>query len=146
MDMKMEGFRDLEKTLMNLPQGKAKGAARRILKLAGEPIARAGAANAPELSGDLAQSYGVGTRLTKRQKALAPRPGPTEVQVFVGPNDPAALQTEFGNDHQAAQPHLRPAWDAHKAGAVRIIGKGFFDEVMKTVARHAKSVAKKGSK
>ncbi len=37
-------------------------------------------------------------------------------EMFVGPNDPADIQTEFGNEHQQAEPHLRPAWDANKIG------------------------------
>jgi HK97 gp10 family phage protein len=144
MDMKMEGFKDLEKVLMDLPQASAKGVARRILKKAGAPIAAAGAGNAPQESGDLAESYTVSTRLTKRQKAVASRPGPNEVQMYVGPNDPAAVQTEFGNDHQSPQPHLRPAWDAHKHGAIKIIGNLFFDAVTRAAARHAKRTAKRG--
>ncbi|HCO90504.1 MAG TPA: hypothetical protein DIT40_05980 [Alphaproteobacteria bacterium] len=144
MKVKVEGLRDVERALKQLPRATAKASARRILKEAGEPIARAGAANAPQQHGDLAESYGVGTKLTKRQRKVSRRE--SDVEVYVGPNDPGAVQTEFGNDHQSAQPHLRPAWDGHRMGALETIKSGIWGEVTKTIARYQKRMAKKGAK
>lgn len=138
----MEGFKEAEKVMMNLPKATAKAAMRRLLKKAAQPIAEAGRANAPERLGGLKESYGVGTRLSKRQGRVSRRE--SDVEVFAGPNDPAAVQTEFGNDHQSAEPHLRPAWDAEKYNALDIISEGLMDEVSKTVARYAKRMRKKG--
>lgn len=139
---KVEGFKDLEKTLMQLPKATAKASVRRVLKKAAQPIADAGRGNAPEREGGLKESYGVGTRLTKRQRKVSQRE--SEVEVFAGPNDPAAVQTEFGNEHQAAQPHLRPAWDAEKHKALDIIKEEAWADVQKTVVRYQKRQAKRG--
>ena len=141
VSFKVEGFRDLEKALMELPKATAKAAVRRILKKAAKPIADAGRANAPEREGGLKESYGVGTRLTKRQRKVSKKQ--SEVEVYAGPNDPAAIQTEFGNEHQAAEPHLRPAWDAEKRNALEIIKKEMWAEVEKSIARFRKRQARK---
>ncbi len=142
VSFKMTGFKDIEKVLKNLPKATAKASVRRVLKKAAQPIADAGASNAPEAEGNLAASYGVGTRLTKRQRKLSVKE--SEVEVYAGPNDPAAVQTEFGNAHQSAQPHLRPAWDANKFKALDIIKDELWQDVAKTVARYNKKQGRKG--
>lgn len=127
---------------MALPKATAKASVRRVLKKAAQPVADAGRANAPEKDGNLKESYGVGTRLTKRQRRVSPKQ--SEVEVYVGPNDPAAVQTEFGNRRQAAEPHLRPAWEAKKAEVLRIIKEELWADIVKSVARYRKRVAKRG--
>lgn len=144
VSMKFEGGKDLEAALFGLRRAASKAVAKRVLLKAGAPIAAAGAANAPEDSGALAESYGVGVKLTNRQ-AQRNRRG-SAVEVYVGPNDPAAIQTEFGNDHQSAQPHLRPAWDAEKNGALNGIAADMWAEIEKTAARAAKRAATKAAK
>jgi hypothetical protein len=70
----------------------------------------ASAGAAPD-KGGLARSYTVTRELSRRQKSLNQRerrrglyrPGPGG----------EVVQTEFGNAHQAAQPHLRPAFDGN---------------------------------
>lgn len=139
--VKVEGFRELDKALQQLKTATAKGVARRVLMKAGEPIAEAGRANAPlGPTGNLKASYGVGTKLTRRQSKLHKKESP--VEVFVGPNDPAAIQTEFGNEHQAAEPHLRPAWDENKDRALEIISEELGTEIEKATARAAKRAAR----
>jgi len=96
---------------------------------------------APEKYGDLKSSYTIGTKLNKNQQRKSMRE--SEVEVYVGPSDPAGIQTEFGNDHQAAEPHLRPAWDSEKRNALETIKKKAWDDVVKTVKRYRKRMAKK---
>lgn len=141
---RMDGLRELEDLLMELSKPAAKASSRRILKKAGKPMAEAGARNAPEDQGHLKESYGVGTKLTKRQRRQHVKQ--SEVEVFVGPNDPSAVQTEFGNEHQAAQPHLRPAFEAKKHEALRFIGSEFMADIQKTIARQKRRLAKKKAK
>lgn len=129
----MLGFSDCETALAQLPHTTARASARRVLKKAGEPIAEAMAGGAPERSGGLAGSYGVGTRLTPRQRGLHRKQDP--VEVFVGTADPAGVQVEFGNDHQSAQPHARPAWEAEKMRALDVIKAELWADIEKTVAR-----------
>ncbi|WP_147112103.1 HK97-gp10 family putative phage morphogenesis protein [Tateyamaria sp. syn59] len=147
ISFKVDGFKDIERVLMNLPKATAKASVRRVLKKGAQPIADAGQANAPEDEGDLKESYGVGTRLTKRQRKISKKE--SEVEVYVGPGEKAAaqaVQTEFGNVHQAPQPHLRPAWDAQKLNALTIIRKELWADVQKTVERYRKRQAKKGKR
>lgn len=142
--LKVTGFKELDRALMDLPKVTAKASVRRVLKKAGLPIAEAGSGNAPEDSGNLKASYGVGTRLTKRQRNVSTKE--SEVEVYVGPDKSAAvqgLQTEFGNEHQAPQPHLRPAWDAEKRGALDVIRTELAADIEKTVARYNKRQANK---
>jgi len=142
--MKLEGGKDLEKALMELPKASAKASVRRVLKKAAQIIADAGRGNAPEREGGLKDSYGVGTRLTKRQRKLHRRE--SEVEVFAGPNDPAAVQTEFGNEHQAAQPHLRPAWDANKHDALDLVSEELWADVLKSIQRYQRRAASRARK
>ncbi|WP_180901943.1 HK97-gp10 family putative phage morphogenesis protein [Martelella soudanensis] len=144
---KVEGGRDLDKALMELSKAAGKAAVRRALMKAGEPIAEAGAAAAPVgPTGNLNKSYGVGTKLTQRQAKMARRETKNHVEVHVGPNDPAAIQTEFGNEHQAAEPHLRPAWDGNKHQALEIVKIELGKEIDKSVARAAKRAARLAAK
>jgi len=143
--VRVEGLKDLDKALSQLKTATAKGVARKILMKAAQPIADAGQANAPlGPTGNLKGSYGVGTKLTRRQRKLHKKQSP--VEVFAGPNDPAAIQTEFGNEHQTAEAHLRPAWDANKEKALDIIATelgGEIDKAAQRAARRAERLARK---
>lgn len=143
--MEFEGGDELERTLMDLPHTTAKASARRMLKEGGQIIAEAGAANAPEREGDLRASYGVGTKLTRAQRKAARGSGKSDVQVYVGPGEKgyqSGLQTEFGNQHQAAEPHLRPAFNANAQNVLDYIAQAWWADIAKTVARHARKMAK----
>lgn len=145
--MKFEGGKEFEAALRDLPHTTAKASARRMLRMGGEIIARAASALAPVREGDLQRSYGVGTRLTRRQAKMARRGGKQDVEVYVGPGEggyQAGLQTEFGNEHQAAEPHLRPAFDAKVREVVEVIAREWWDDIARTVARHARKQARKG--
>ncbi|MBB4185827.1 HK97 gp10 family phage protein [Sinorhizobium terangae] len=143
--VKVEGLKELDRALQDLKQVTAKGVARRVLLKAATPIAEAGRSNAPlGPTGNLKASYGVGTKLTKRQAKLHRKQSP--VEVFAGPNDPAAVQTEFGNEHQAAEPHLRPAWDANKDRALDIVSKELGTEISKAAKRAARKAAREAAK
>ncbi len=147
--VRVDGLRELDKALAELPKATGKAVLRRTLVKAGKPIAEAGRANAPRKEGHLQASYGVGTKLTRRQASQHKkmfRDERASAEVFVGPNDPAAVQTEFGNEHQMAEPHLRPAWDANAGRALDIIKDELGSEIMKAAARLAKKAARAGGK
>lgn len=143
-EFKFEGGRELEAALAKLPRATAKNVTRRVLKKAAAPIKDDAEANAPTLSGRLRDDVKVGTRLSRRQAAMNRKLGPAEVEVHVGVTDPAGVQTEFGNEHQAAEPWLRPAWDGNKMGALDQIGTDLWDEISKSAARLARKAAKRG--
>lgn len=134
---KIEGLKELDEALTELPKAIARNVLMRALKKAGQPIAAAGEANAPKLTGKLAASYTVSTKLSRRQRKLNPKE--SMVEVYVGPTPAAkSVQTEFGNAHQAPEPHLRPAWDANNQGALTSIRDDLEQEIEKARARLAR--------
>ncbi|MEP3297577.1 MAG: HK97 gp10 family phage protein [Pseudoruegeria sp.] len=138
---KVEGFKEMEVAMMDLPKAAAKGVVRRVLKKAAALIAAAMGSRAPRDKGDLAESYVVGTKLNKRQRRSSRKK--SAIEVYAGTNDSGGVQTEFGNDHQAAQPHARPGWNASKFDALDLIKSEMWGEIAKTVARHQRRLAKK---
>lgn len=98
------------------------------------------------MTGALQISIGVGTKLTKRQGKLHRKMFKSDkasAEVFVGAGGLAqATQVEFGNEHQAAEPYMRPAWDGNKDKALDIIKSELGGEIMKAAQRLAKKAAR----
>lgn len=142
---RIEGLRECEDALRELPKATARNVLLRVLKAQGQPIAQAGMANAPKETGELSESYTVGTKLLRRQKRMHKKESP--VEVFVGPTPhPKSVQTEFGNAHQAPHPHLRPAWDANWRRVLEGIKAALAAEIEKTAARLARKAARMAAK
>lgn len=142
----IEGLADLDEALKELPKATARNVLLRTLKDQAQAIADEGSRLAPRLTGKLAESYTVGTKLTKRQKMAKG----SDVEVYVGPTShPKSIQTEFGNVHQAAQPHLRPAFDSNVKNALNGIKDTLAAEIEKArqrLARKAERLAAKMGK
>lgn len=137
MTIEVEGLSDLEEALKELPRATARNVLLRTLKDASQVIADAESAYAPRLTGKLALSPSVGTKLTKRQRAQSSKE--SDVEVYVGPTaHPKSIQTEFGNVHQAAHPHLRPAWDGNVMKVLDTIRDTLEAEIEKARARLAR--------
>ena len=137
----VEGLAELEGALGELPRATARNVLVRTLREQAEVVAEAGEANAPRLSGKLADSYTVGTKLSRRQKSKHKKE--SDVEVFVGPTPhPKSVQTEFGNAHQAAHPHLRPAWDSTH----RQVLDGITDTLRKEVEKARARLARKAER
>lgn len=147
VEIKLEGFADLDKALAELSKAAGKGVLRRSLKKAAEPMAELARSLAPEgPTGNLRESIAYGTKLTKRQGALHRkmfRDDKASVEGFVGANDPAAVQQEFGNEKHGPQPFLRPAWDQDAMPLLDRLGKELALEVEKSVKR-ARAKAARG--
>lgn len=136
MQIKFEGGQELEAALSQFEGVTAKAISRRALKRAADPILAAYQSNTTRLTGRLIRSEVIGTRLNKRQTALNRRESASAVEVHIGTNDPAGVQEEFGNVHQAPHPALRPAWDTEGGdAALARIGKEIALETAKSVAR-----------
>lgn len=145
---KVEGLKDLDDALATLgSKTLVKGVLRRIGLKALAPFVEdaqalapidADPANSPKRApGTLKRSYHAGTKLNKRQASLARKEGKSDVEVYAGTNDPAGIQTEFGNAHQAPQPHARPAWDGAQRQALEIVKNDMMAEINKTADRAA---------
>jgi hypothetical protein len=144
--IKLEGFAELDKGLADLSKAAGKGALRRALKTAAEPVAAAANALAPVGdTGNYAQSFHYGTKLTKRQAKLHRKmfkDDKASVEGFVGTTDPAGVQQEFGNQNHGPQPALRPAWDAEAQPTLDRLKTELATEIDKAVARARKRAAR----
>ena len=140
------GLRDLEKAMEGMKKSTGRGLLRRVGIKALTPIADAGRSNAPKGQGDLKESYGVSTKLSKRQAKLhrkLVKDSKAAIEVFAGPGALSqAIQTEFGNDDQSPQPHLRPAWSAGKDKVLVGVKSGLAE----AIAKSAKTAARKAAK
>jgi HK97 gp10 family phage protein len=145
MKFSVEGLSELEEALLELPKATARNVLIRTLKDAGQVIADAESSYAPRLTGKLALSPSVGTKLTKRQKSKFPKE--SDVEVYIGPTShPKSIQTEFGNVHQAAHPHLRPAWDGNHRKVLDDIRDTLEKEIEKARERLARKAARLAAK
>lgn len=142
---RIEGLAELEEALSELPKATSRNVLLRTLKEEGQPIRDDGEARAPRLTGGLRESYTVGTKLSRRQKRLNRKE--SQVEVYIGPG-PAAkgVQTEFGNAHQRAEPHLRPAFDGNVDRVLKGIRNTLADQIEKARARLARKAERLAAK
>jgi HK97 gp10 family phage protein len=155
---KIEGLRELENALRELPKATAKNVARRALVKALTPMEARAEALAPELTGDLRRGFSVGTKLSRRQmqehrREIGTTPVATlygwrsnpsnAVYVFMGPRgSPKSIVQEFGSATNPAQPYMRPAWDGGHAQALASIRDDLAEEIEKARARLARKTAR----
>lgn len=144
--VKVEGFRELEEALRQLPKATGKNALKRTLVKAAKPIENAAEAAAPKLSGQLERSIVTGTRLNRRQAGLVRKAGKSTVELHVGTANPAGVPQEFGTFKESAQPFMRPAWDAERQHALNIIAKELGGEITAAAARLARKRARSGGR
>lgn len=144
MKVKIEGLKELDAALSEFSRLHARRIGFRVLREAGEPIARAARNNAPRDEWHLHESIDVGTRLTQRQRALHPKPPKSTIEAFVGTANPAGMQQEFGNSRHRMQPWLRPAWDSEKDMALTIIVNQLKVEIDKAAERARRKALKAG--
>lgn len=144
--VQVTGLREVERALSEMPKATGKNVLRRVLKRRAQPVADAMSANAPRLSGDLAESAAVSTKLTKRQRAQHRKMFKNDkasVEMFVGMGGLAqATQQEFGNERHPPQPFTRPAWDQNKTALLEGLKADLWTEIEKAAARMAKKAAK----
>lgn len=144
-EVDVSGLADLERALGGLSVSAQKGVLRRIGCKALEPFDASWREKAPELSGKLKQSGGVGSKLTRSQRQQHERQN--AIEVFAGPGpDPEAVQQEFGNHQHPAQPFVRPAWDETQDAALEIVKADLGGEILKAAARQARKAARAAAK
>jgi hypothetical protein len=147
--VKVEGLRELDAALSTLPKAVGKAVLRRVAKQALGPFDKAWRqnANAHRLTGSLEESGGIGTKLTKRQARLNRKAeGKASIEMYAGPNDPAAIPSEYGTVDQAARPFARKAWASTQDETLNIVAANLGSEIDKAAARVAKKTAKLAAK
>lgn len=140
----IEGLAEVKTALRELlPDRTARNVMKRVLTQMAQPIAATAESLAPKRTGRLKRRIGVGTKLSRRQRAMHRRVDQNDVEVFVGAGPlPQAHLREYGADHHVAQPFMRPAWDMHKAGVVSGIADAMWREIEKAAARQARKATK----
>lgn len=149
--MRIDGLRELDAALGQLPKAAAKGVLRRVGIKALQPMAdtaRQLAPDDPATGGnDLKNSITVGTRLNIRQTRLKKKRDDKSFQeVYMGPTVGHGLLQEFGTVSHAPQPFMRPAFSQHAEETIKIVAAELGDEIHKTAARRARSAAKKAAR
>lgn len=154
---KLTGAKELERALRELPKRIGKAAVRRAMLKSLKPVAAAAEATVRASSfrtGGLASSITVSTRLSRRQRKAGMKGDDIAAYVGASPSRVAHL-VEFGTGPREtkagrstgsmpAEPFLRPAWDAHKAGVLKEFGRLLGIEIDKAAARLARRQAKSG--
>lgn len=141
--IKLEGFRELDKALGELPKTTAKNTLVRTLKKAAVPVRDAAQENAPKETGDLEHHITIGTRLTRSQ-ARDNRERKSFAEVYIGTNLSRGMFTNFGTFKDAAQLWFDRAWASTQGEALTIISTDLGKEIERSAARLAKKRAKAG--
>ena len=139
MTFKVDGLKELQTALQELPKATGRNVMQRTLIKAAKPIETAAIAKVPVATGNLKKSITTSTRLTKRQRSAQPKR--SLVEVYVGSSSIGTL-VEFGTSDTPPQPFLRPAWDGNKEQALKIIKDEMGNEIAKAAARLAKKAAR----
>jgi HK97 gp10 family phage protein len=151
----MYGFDELEKMLGQLAKSMSKTVMKNALKKAAVPIRDEAIQNAPGgPTGNLKKGIKISTQLTRRQRRYRKL---GEAEVFVGTAPPAyhGHLVEFGTierewksgkstGRMTGKPFLRPAWDAKKGAALKILQIEVWRELEKA-ARRLRGKAEKGT-
>jgi HK97 gp10 family phage protein len=141
MAIRVEGLKELDEALTELPKATARNVIQRAFVKAIAPMEAQAKSLAPRRTGKLAESINFGTRLSRRQKRLHKKE--SDVEFFVGAAAlPHAHLQEFGTVHHAPHPFMRPAWDSNKMGALNTVAAFLRDEIEKARVRLARKAAR----
>lgn len=144
--VKVEGLKELEKALKELPRATAKNVMKRVLIQAGQPVADQAEGLAPVNTGKLQKSIDIGVKLTRRQKSSSPKQSAVEVYIGVGRSLPQGVFQEFGTAKNPPQPFMRPAWDGNKLGVLEKIKDLTWAEIKKAADRASRKAARLAAK
>lgn len=140
---KLEGGREIEKALGELKPSLRKPASRRAMVKTLGPFDTSWREKVRRRTGTYAESGGVGTKLSARQRAQHKKQ--SDQEVFAGPGPLAqAIQEEFGNVRQAPQGDVRQAWAETKEDMPPALGRELWSEIEATARRAAKRAARRG--
>lgn len=118
--LRLEGTRDLENALNDLEGLAAKKVAVAAMTDSLAPVVRDAKALVRVKSGELRDSIGIGSKLSRRQKKLNRPIAPAEVYVGPGVANRGGRRAvahahlvEFGTEHSRPFPYMAPAWSAN---------------------------------
>lgn len=163
--VKMEGLKELEAALAELPKATGKAVLRRVLRKMATPIVSDAKGKAPvdtgllvskiEQSGELSaneqrevgggpQFLGIGD---SGEKVFSKAAAKNYVEIHVGvagrkQSIARGFFQEFGTIENVAHPFMRPAWDGNKDRALSTFKADVWAEIQKAAARRARKLAK----
>ncbi len=169
--LKIEGLKELEDALRELPKATAKNTIRRALAAASIPIAdqaqslivvrrvkpaivatkvkfSSGAAGKRAFAEALARGATrgeAGEAARQANRETSDDATTTSGVLSIGPTKRAFYGFEFGTVRQAPQPFMRPSWDSNKLNALEIIKTELKDQIEKARARLARKAARAAS-
>lgn len=136
----IEGLRELEQAMEELTRATAKNQARKSLKSGGQVFADDWKSNVPRDQNHYYESIEVGTKLNKSQRRKHRKQD--DVEMFVGSDDPAAIQQEFGNINHPPQPSARESWERTRSKVLRKITDDLQENIGKAVQRARRKALK----
>lgn len=141
--IRVEGLRELDRALGELPKATGKAVLRRVSKDALEPTAALARDLAPRDEGHLGASITVAAKLTRRQGAQQRKSNKSTVEMHAGPGGlPQATAQEFGTLNHPPQPFMRPAWDATRHEVLDHVASELGAEITKAAKRLARKAAR----
>ncbi len=145
---KVEGLKELDAQLRALGDSLSKQVVRRTLKQLGKPIMDEAVDLAPidntrDDGPHLYEMIKISASLEAKHKRRLKNPQGT-LSVYVGPSKKAfhAHLQEFGTEHHAAQPYMRPAWDKHKGMLLGRLKHLLWKNIQRRLRLNAKASAK----
>lgn len=143
MQVKTQGFREMEELLFQLKGATAKNTTARAMISALEPVRVKAKALAPRDKGGLEEGILISRRATKK-KALAK----SDLEVFCGPRKELrqAVPQEFGTSLHGPSPYMRPAWDSEKVNVLTAFGFLLEENIEKAIGRQQRRAAREAAK
>jgi hypothetical protein len=138
--VRLQGFKELERTLANLPRATAKNVGVRTLKDAARPVDEAASALAPEDTSKLESSVVTGTRLTARQRGRII--SKNYVEMHIGTVLGRGMFTNFGTFKDPPQMWFDRAWAGTQGIALDIIKDRLWQNVERAATRYSKKLAR----
>src|SRR3546814_17394243 len=89
MSLKVDGLRELDRALSELPKATQGNVLKRTLLRGAEPVEAAAKSKVKKFTGALERDIETSTKLTRRQAAAARRDGKSHAEVPIGVVDPA---------------------------------------------------------
>lgn len=151
MEMKLEGFKELEDALDDLSKSAGRGVLRRSLMKAAEPTAELARSRINDRTGNLSGSIKISSKLDRSQigeHTAMFRDDRASVELFLGPSYSLGdggrhgHLVEFGTEYSAPHPFLRPAFDQDQKAMLDRLGRHLWAEFEKSLARAKRKAAK----
>lgn len=141
---KIEGLKELDEALKELPKATARNVLLRVLKKEAQPIADDAAAFAP----DDPTTGGKDLRGSMLVLSVPAKRRASDVEVAVGPSTKTFYGQfqEFGVAHHGPQPFLRPSWDSNVMGVLNGIRDRLAEEIEKARKRLARKAERDAAK